>query len=144
MGLLASVLFGYQLGMGAESTARVPPKSQVLPAGPHTSSEARWFLLQTLADKLPWERVQIAALLTTELASNAARHGSERAGAPIEVKAETRGQQLRVTVHDQGSGFDPVSVIQGTRTTGLKLVDKLSKDWGVDRPNRGTDVWFEI
>jgi anti-sigma regulatory factor (Ser/Thr protein kinase) len=129
--------------MGGRS-ARVPPKSQTLPAGPRTSTEARWFLLQTLGDALPWEKVQVAALLTTELASNAARHGSQDVGAPIEVKAEARGEQVRVTVHDQGPGFDPVSVIEQTKHTGLKLVDRLSTNWGVDRPGRGTDVWFEI
>jgi anti-sigma regulatory factor (Ser/Thr protein kinase) len=135
---------GYRQGMGGGSEARVPPRSQTLPAGPHTSSEARWFLFQTLGDELPWERLHLAALLTTELASNAARHGSEKPGTPIEVKAETRGQQLRVTVHDQGPGFDPVSVIEESQSTGLRLVDRLSTRWGVDRPNRGTDVWFEI
>ena len=86
----------------------------------------------------------MAALLTTELASNAARHGSRDVGAPIEVRTEARGEQVRVTVHDQGSGFDPVSVIEENRTSGLRLVDRLSTSWGVDRPGRGTDVWFEI
>jgi two-component sensor histidine kinase len=130
--------------MGAGSRARVPPQSQSLPAGPHTAHEARWFLIKTLGDRLPWERVQVAALLTTELASNAARHGSDEVGAPIEVKAEARGDEVRVTVHDQGSGFDPISVIEETENSGLRLVERLSSRWGVERSDSGTDVWFEI
>jgi two-component sensor histidine kinase len=86
----------------------------------------------------------VAALLTTELASNAARHGSDVVGAPIEVKTEARGDEVRVTVHDQGSGFDPISVIEETENSGLRLVERLSSRWGVERSDRGTDVWFEI
>jgi anti-sigma regulatory factor (Ser/Thr protein kinase) len=90
------------------------------------------------------EQKRIALLLTSELASNAVRHGSETVGAPIDVTAETEGEQLRVTVHDQGSGFDPLTVIEGTGSGGLRLVDRLSAKWGVEQTESGTDVWFEI
>jgi anti-sigma regulatory factor (Ser/Thr protein kinase) len=96
-----------------------------------------------LGERQPTERKQLAALLTSELASNAARHGSHEAGSPIEVRTEAQGEQLRVTVHDQGSGFDPSTVIEGG-SGGLRLVDKLSSTWGVERTEAGTDVWFEI
>jgi hypothetical protein len=91
---------------------------RLLAAGPQTTHEARWFLIKTLGDRLPWERVQVAASLTTGSTSNTARHGSDEVGAPIEVKAEARGDEIRVTVHDQGSGSDPRSVIEETRTAG--------------------------
>lgn len=122
----------------------VPPQSRVLPAGPRASSEARWFLREALGKRYPPEREEVALLLTSELASNAARHGSEEVGLPIEVTAEAEGDQLRVTVHDQGSGFDPLKVMEGSRIGGLRLVDRLSSQWGVERTERGTDVWFEI
>lgn len=123
---------------------RVPPQSRVLPAGPRTSSEARWFLHEALGKRYPPEQEEVALLLTSELASNAARHGSEEVGLPIEVTAEAEGDQLRVTVHDQGSGFDPLVVMEGSRIGGLRLVDRLSSQWGVERTETGTDVWFEI
>lgn len=82
--------------------------------------------------------------MTSELASNAARHGSEEVGLPIEGLAEAEGDQLRVTVHDQGSRFDPLTVMEGSRIGELTLVDRLSSQWGVERTERRTDVRFEI
>ncbi len=130
------------MGVGADN--REPPLSRVLSAGPRTSSEARSFLREALGKRHPPDQRQVALLLTSELASNAARHGSEVVGSPIEVTAEAEGEQLRVTVHDQGSGFDPMTVIEGTGSGGLRLVDRLSSKWGVERTEKGTDVWFEI
>ena len=124
--------------MAAGPDDQVPPQSRVLSAGPRTSSEARWFLLEALKDHDVSVDVGAAALLTGELASNAARYGGEPIG--MSVSIEEAG--LRVTVHDQGSGFDPLTVIEGSG--GLRLVDKLSSKWGVEQTERGTNVWFEI
>ena len=126
------------------SDDRIPPQSRVLSAGPGSSSEARWFLREALGNRHPPDQEEVALLLTSELASNAARHGSEEVGLPIEVTAEAEGERLRVTVHDQGSGFDPSTVIEETGGGGLRLVDKLSSKWGVERTESGTNVWFEI
>jgi anti-sigma regulatory factor (Ser/Thr protein kinase) len=94
--------------------------------------------LEALKDHDVSVDVGAAALLTGELASNAARHGGEPIG--MSVSIEEAG--LRVTVHDEGSGFDPLTVIEGSG--GLRLVDKLSSKWGVEQTKSGTDVWFEI
>jgi hypothetical protein len=47
-------------------------------------------------------------------------------------------------VHDQGPGFDPRD--ENTRGSGwgVKLVEELSSDWGVERRDEGTEVWFKI
>ena len=80
-----------------------------------------------------------AALLTTEVASNAARHGKE----PIELSI-TLGDGLRVSVFDHGSGFDPEDQTIRSGGWGVNLIEQLSSEWGVDRTEAGTEVWFRI
>jgi anti-sigma regulatory factor (Ser/Thr protein kinase) len=112
----------------------------VLSAGPHTSSEARWFLMEALKNYDVTVDVGTAVLLTGELASNAARHGRE----PIGISVGIEGDGLRVSIHDQGPGFDPTdSAIRGSGW-GVSLVEALASDWGVERSEEGTEVWFKI
>jgi anti-sigma regulatory factor (Ser/Thr protein kinase) len=80
----------------------------------------------------------MAALLTTEVASNAARHGGE----PIDLSIDLEEEDLRVSVLDHGSGFDPGDVTQAG--LGIKLVDRLSSDWGAIRTDDGMEVWFKV
>jgi anti-sigma regulatory factor (Ser/Thr protein kinase) len=123
--------------------------STELRAGPETSAEARLFLSKAL------ERFEVdvdrdaARLLTSELASNAARHGKE----PIDVSISIEHEGLRVSVFDRGAGFDPeVLAFTGSLSAGdwaedgrgLQLVDALSSDWGVERGDDGTEVWFRL
>ena len=49
---------------------------------------------------------------------------------------------IRVEVADSGPGFDPAER-HTTRGYGLRLVDKLASNWGVER-DRATRVWFEV
>ena len=112
----------------------------MLPAGPHTSSEARWFLMEALKDHDVTVDVGAAALLTGELASNAARHGGE----PIGVSVSVEQDGLRVSVHDRGPGFDPVDENIRGKGLGMRLVEALASDWGVERGDEGTEVWFRI
>jgi anti-sigma regulatory factor (Ser/Thr protein kinase) len=131
--------------------ARVPdaPRSasKELRAGPRTPEEARLFL----ADALETFDVDVdgaaAFLLTSEIASNAVRHGKE----PIDVSVSVEDDGLRVSVFDRGSGFHPGELIldqglspeaEGGR--GLQLVHDLSSDWGVERHEGGTEVWFRL
>ena len=84
--------------------------------------------------------VGTAALLTGELASNAARHGGE----PIGMSVSIEHDGLRVSVHDQGPGFDPTD--EGIRGSGsgVRLIEALASDWGVEQGEEGTEVWFKI
>ena len=119
---------------------QAPQRSRVLPAGPQTSSEARWFLKEALKDYDVTVDVGAAALLTGELASNAARHGGE----PIGMSVSVEEGELRVSVHDHGSGFDPTDETIRSSGFGVRLVEALASDWGVEQDEKGTQVWFKI
>ena len=88
-----------------------------------------------------------AHLLTSEIASNAVRHGKE----PIDLSVSVEEEGLRVSVFDRGSGFDPDELrfvqslsadTEGGR--GLYLVQHLASEWGVRRRDEGTEVWFRL
>jgi anti-sigma regulatory factor (Ser/Thr protein kinase) len=128
-----------------------PPRStsKELRAGPRTPEEARVFLSEAL------ERFNVdvdtgaARLLTSEIASNAVRHGKE----PIDMSVSVEEDGLRVSVFDRGSGFDPGDLRSDEDVSpeawaeegrGLKLVHALSSDWGVERRDEGTEVWFRL
>jgi anti-sigma regulatory factor (Ser/Thr protein kinase) len=114
--------------------------SRELPSGPDTAAEARWFVADALRD---WDQpvdLDTAALLTSEVATNAARHGKE----PIELSIELEGQGLRVSAFDRGPGFDPKDQAVRGRGLGVSLLDTLSAEWGVEPREDGTEVWFRI
>jgi anti-sigma regulatory factor (Ser/Thr protein kinase) len=84
------------------------------------------------------------SLLTSEVMGNAIRHaGPLSGGRPIVFHAQVTDDFVRVEVADHGPGFDP-EVRHDTAGFGLRLVDKLSSRWGVDRTSRGCRVWFEV
>lgn len=114
--------------------------SRPLAAGPRTSGEARWFLAQTLNDEDLVTDTEVAVLLTSELASNAARHGQE----PIELSISIDEDRLRVSVFDHGPGFDPDDDATRAGGWGVNLLDRLATDWGVDRRDDVTEVWFQL
>jgi anti-sigma regulatory factor (Ser/Thr protein kinase) len=84
-----------------------------------------------------------AHLLMSEVASNAARHGKE----PIDVSVSVEEEGIRVSVFDRGAGFDPEQLGSWPREEGgwgLQVVQSLSSDWGVNRHDDGTEVWFRL
>ena len=121
--------------------------SKELRAGPRTPEEARRFLSKAL-ERFNVEVDEDAAhLLTSEIASNAVRHGKE----PIDVSISVEEQGLRVSIFDHGSGFDPneLRLDQGFSPDpesgrGLQMVRNLSSDWGVEPREDGTAVWFRL
>jgi anti-sigma regulatory factor (Ser/Thr protein kinase) len=82
-----------------------------------------------------------AALLVTELATNAVEH----VGAGYLVDIEV-AEVVRVEVSD-GSPHEPVVGELGSfaeRGRGLALVEKLALRWGSEGCGRGKRVWFEV
>jgi anti-sigma regulatory factor (Ser/Thr protein kinase) len=88
---------------------------------------------------------EVVALLTSELVTNAVRHGAHDDKESILVRARRKGESVRVEVCDEGPGFEPTPDERGLMEPGghgLLLVQSLATRWGVERgaPNC---VWFE-
>jgi anti-sigma regulatory factor (Ser/Thr protein kinase) len=79
-------------------------------------------------------------LLATEVIANAVRHSGPRPGQRVVFFARLGEDFARVEVADGGPGFSPDAVEYGF---GLRLVEKIASDWGVDT-TRGCRVWFEV
>lgn len=89
-------------------------------------------------------------LLVTELVANVVRHADVGDEDPIELAVrDVPGGRLHVEVIDRGHGFDPDEVQQESSPLegggwGLRLLERLSDDWGVLRADDRTCVWFEV
>lgn len=94
------------------------------------------------------DRISVAALLTSELVTNAVIHASPVDGeVPIGLRIDAGRAAVRVEVTDLGGGFDPEHPggrppEQGGR--GLLLVDRLATRWGAGAESGRFTVWFEL
>jgi anti-sigma regulatory factor (Ser/Thr protein kinase) len=110
-------------------------------------SEARRFVSSLLSGRLQPEDVESAALVVSELVTNAVVH----AGTPVEVALELDGRLLRLRVVD-GDGRPPVPrrAVSDSLSTGrgLRLLEVLSTRWGVEPlggpGSPGKAVWCEL
>jgi anti-sigma regulatory factor (Ser/Thr protein kinase) len=124
-----------------------PPETHTcrvrLPAGPAAAAEAR---SRVLAAICAWDVPAdpgVAALLASELVTNAIRH---EAGATITLAISCSFGQLRVDVHDTSRSL-PVLVdapADAETGRGLLLVATLSAGWGVYRTPAGKAVYFTL
>ena len=103
-------------------------------------------IVREYAAGMPVELVADAELLTSELVTNAVRHG--RPGVRLEMARER--SSLWVSVHDQGGDLPVLKSTRPDRTAvsgrGLRIVETLASSWGVvARPGQlGKAVWFRI
>ena len=96
-----------------------------------------WGLVEALG-----EAADVAALLLSELATNALLHGRS----DFEVTVSWDGAVLHVEVADE-SVHGPVRTRFSTTAAtgrGMTLVDELSRRWGVEARDGGKAVWFEV
>ena len=88
-----------------------------------------------------------AALVISELLSNALRHAGTLPGSAIRVGWDLDADSVRVSVSDGGGSTRP-ELGQPTLTTtggrGLRIVAKLSRRWGTSCDGEGTTVWAEV
>lgn len=103
---------------------------------------ARRFVIGTLGRWGNSSSAETAALLVSELVTNAVLHAKD----PLQVSLRMSGTTIRVEVSDGASErpalrpLDPTS--PGGR--GLVLVDRLANSWGVEDRAPGKVVWFEL
>ena len=111
---------------------------------PESAGKARKFITDFCsASELAPEVCETAALLVSELVTNAIIHG--RTAATIE--AHRPGSHLRVTVHDTNPNLPPVGgqpSLSRESGRGLQIVSLLADDWGVESTDGGKAVWFTL
>jgi anti-sigma regulatory factor (Ser/Thr protein kinase) len=105
---------------------------------------ARRAIEQHFTDAVDEERLASVELLTTELVSNAVRHGGATDGETIVLHLAVAPGCVRVEVCDRGPSFKPGRPTPyGEGGYGLFLVSEVSSRWGVSRED-GTCAWFEL
>ena len=88
------------------------------------------------------ETADVAALLVSELVTNAHQH----AGGPAVVDVVVDDRSLRVAVEDEDPTIPAPREIDldAERGRGLLLVAALASRWGTALTGRGKSVWFEL
>jgi anti-sigma B factor antagonist len=88
-----------------------------------------------------------AALVISELLSNALRHAGPLPGSGIRVAWDLDGDSVRISVSDGGGPSQPEFGEPTPTTTGgrgLRIVARLSRRWGTLCDDEGTTVWAEV
>jgi anti-sigma regulatory factor (Ser/Thr protein kinase) len=114
-----------------------------LAAGPTAPAQAR---RQVQALIRAWDvpvDPDVAALLTSELVTNAIRH---EPGPTITVAITCSSAELRVDVHDTSRRLPVLADVPADAEAGrgLMLVLTLSADWGIYRDQAGKAVYFTL
>jgi anti-sigma regulatory factor (Ser/Thr protein kinase) len=117
-------------------------------AGPGAAASAR-HAVAALGEFQVRQRIDAVQLATSELVTNAVRHGDLRHDVdPIHITVRIGDQSLSVTVEQPTAAAD-VGVAEGRLGSedaggfGLRLVDQLVDKWGYD-PGPPGHVWFEF
>ena len=88
-----------------------------------------------------------AALVISELLSNALRHARPLPGSSIRVAWDLDADSVRISVSDGGGPSRPEFGEPTPTTTGgrgLRIVARLSRRWGTLCDDEGTTVWAEV
>jgi PAS domain S-box-containing protein len=113
-----------------------------LPPQPPSVAEARTRVRALLQECDREDLVETAALLTSEVVTNALLH----AGTDIDVAARVDATGLRVEISDGSPHLPSPRRYAATAGTGrgLLMLESMVDDWGVRRHRAGKTVWFRI
>jgi hypothetical protein len=115
---------------------------RVFPRDVHAPRDARRFVTTTLER---WGRTHLvddAALVITELATNAITHG----GSNLTVGLRCIGPRVILTTHDTSSALPYVRVPDADAFSGrgMQLVSGVATNWGTEPMRDGKIVWAEL
>lgn len=123
--------------LDAAASLRLPPQ-------PGAARQARRFLTDFCrAAQMPGELCETAALLVSELVTNALIHGRTSAVVEIHRPADT----LRVAVRDENPHLPeigPTPPLDAQSGRGIHIVSMLASRWGIEASDEGKAVWFEL
>ena len=117
-------------------------RARRFPADPNSVTAARRFATDALTNDAV-DVSQAVELMVSELATNCVRH----AHTSFRLAITRTDEEIRIEVTDDGGG-DPR--MQSPRPDepsgrGLRIVDMLSKQWGITRDSSpGKTVWFTV
>lgn len=112
-----------------------------LPRDRHCASAARRFLRDELESRAAEQPLERALLTTSELVTNAWKHGK----GTIELRIQTWSDRVRIEVIDEGENAVPkIRERAGDDSGGwgLRIVDDLVLQWGCYEGT--THVWADI
>jgi serine/threonine-protein kinase RsbW len=120
----------------------------LLPFTAASVGEARRHLVSDLLEAgVRGSAVTDAALVFSELLSNALQHGQPLPGGAVQAAWQLDDGTLRVSVSDGGGSTQPQLGQPGPTATGgrgLRIVARLSRQWGTSSGHDGTTVWAEV
>lgn len=134
-------------GFLAQGTWRATAVRQArvdLPGGVRSPQVARREIERHFGAAVDADTLASVELLTTELVSNAVRHGGAGERETVVLHLATSTSCLRVEVCDHGAGFEPGRPMPyGEGGYGLFIVSEVSSRWGVSSGD-GNCTWFEL
>lgn len=95
---------------------------------------------------LPAETIDDVVLVASELIGNAIRHTRASESGTLDISWSVDRSGVRVSVGDP-SGEPPVARMGGADEPdgrGLRIVDAIADDWGVERAGSGKRVWAHV
>lgn len=117
----------------------------LLPHAPSSVSVARKRLCtQLLASGIGESTVTDAAVVISELLSNALRHARPLPSGEVRVAWNRHGDVVEVSVSDGGASTEPRRgrpTLSSLGGRGLGIVESLADCWGVRREDGATTVW---
>ncbi len=116
------------------ATVRLPP----VPASARVARE----LILSVTGR---EEDPAAALVVTELVTNAVLHGRSE----LDLTVEFDGAAVTLVVHDEGPGCPVAYPFErdgepATSGRGLAMVQQISDDWGITPDASGKAVWARV
>lgn len=134
--------YGQPEGAADARGSTCAPVARLLPASPAAPSLARRYLRRWACPDHLTDPADVL-LLASELVTNALLHGAP----PIGVEMRCAGARTIVHVTDFGEPPilqrtpPPADALSGR---GLRLLDALAIDWGVDTHASGKTFWFTL